>query len=265
MCVWFVKESLILRQRVTAIICVLFLFFYHAASLSVDQSTAVKACSAQGCLKKGKGSPYSVTEHRVPELIPVFGSQPADDVNHKRGGMLPFLSTRPGVTLATLKRAATNFAAWWTQARWVWTVCLRLLLDSIAAAIWTQALLHLSPACYRATRLFSHAILFSPRVWNLPLVSEISFRLPLHQACANLSSSDSPSPASGTSFFGSINSPLSLSITPSLFHSRLKPSHHSLPFLHDWLMYSLTGTSGHICSLLCSFSFFHFLVFGSKW
>ena len=187
MCVWFVKESLILRQRVTAIICVLFLFFYHAASLSVDQSTAVKACSAQGCLKKGKGSPYSVTEHRVPELIPVFGSQPADDVNHKRGGMLPFLSTRPGVTLATLKRAATNFAAWWTQARWVWTVCLRLLLDSIAAAIWTQALLHLSPACYRATRLFSHAVLFSSRVWNLPLVSEISFRLPLHQACTNLS------------------------------------------------------------------------------
>jgi len=44
-------------------------------------------------VKKGKGSPYSTAEHRVPELIPVLGSQPA-------------------VTLATLKRAATSFAAW---------------------------------------------------------------------------------------------------------------------------------------------------------
>ena len=37
--------------------------------------------------------------------------------------------------------AATNFAAWWTEAQWVWTVCLRLLPDSVATAIWTQALL----------------------------------------------------------------------------------------------------------------------------
>jgi len=34
---------------------------------------------------------------------------------------------------ATLKRAATNFAALWTEARWVWTVCLRLLPDSPSA------------------------------------------------------------------------------------------------------------------------------------
>jgi len=27
-----------------------------------------------------KGSPYSITERRVPELIPVLGSQPAGDV-----------------------------------------------------------------------------------------------------------------------------------------------------------------------------------------
>ena len=27
-----------------------------------------------GHLYKGKGSPYSITERRVPELIPVFGS-----------------------------------------------------------------------------------------------------------------------------------------------------------------------------------------------
>ena len=62
--------------------------------------------------KKGKGSPYSITERRVPELIPVLGIQPAGDVSHKPGGRLPLLSARPAVTLATLKRAATNFAAW---------------------------------------------------------------------------------------------------------------------------------------------------------
>ena len=48
----------------------------------------------------------------IPELIPVLGSQPAGDVIHKPGGRLPLLSARPAVTLATLKRAATNFAAW---------------------------------------------------------------------------------------------------------------------------------------------------------
>jgi len=61
---------------------------------------------------KGKGSPYSIAESRVPQLIPVLGSQPAGDVNHKPGCRLPLLSARPAVTLATLKRAATNFVAW---------------------------------------------------------------------------------------------------------------------------------------------------------
>ena len=59
-----------------------------------------------------KGSPYSIAERRVPELIPVVGSQPAGDVNHKPGGRLPLLSARPAVTPAILKLAATNFAAW---------------------------------------------------------------------------------------------------------------------------------------------------------
>ena len=44
-----------------------------------------------------KGSPYSITERRVPELIPVLGSQPAGDVNHKPGGRLPLLSARTAV------------------------------------------------------------------------------------------------------------------------------------------------------------------------
>jgi len=64
------------------------------------------------CVKKGKGSPYSITERRVPQLIPVLGSQPAGDVSHKRGGRQPLLSARPAVTPATLKRAATSFTAW---------------------------------------------------------------------------------------------------------------------------------------------------------
>ena len=60
---------------------------------------------------KGKGSSYSITERSVPELIPFLGSQPAGDVSHKPGDRLPLLSARPAVTPATLKRAATNFAA----------------------------------------------------------------------------------------------------------------------------------------------------------
>jgi len=60
---------------------------------------------------KGKASPYLITERRVPELMPVLGSQPAGDVSHKPDSRLILLSTRPAVTLAILKRAATNFAA----------------------------------------------------------------------------------------------------------------------------------------------------------
>ena len=60
--------------------------------------------STEGTLNLLKG--------RVPELIPVLCSQPADDVSHKPGDTVPLLSARPAVTLATLKRAATNFAAW---------------------------------------------------------------------------------------------------------------------------------------------------------
>ena len=48
-------------------------------------------------LIKSKGSPYSTTERRVPELIPVLGSQPAGDVSHKPGGWLSLLS--PGLQL----------------------------------------------------------------------------------------------------------------------------------------------------------------------
>ena len=50
----------------------------------------------------GKGSPYSITERWVPELIPVLGSQPAGDASHKPVGRLSLLPVRPAVTPATL-------------------------------------------------------------------------------------------------------------------------------------------------------------------
>ena len=74
-------------------------------------ATPTPATNTRSSCTKGKGSPYSTAEHRVPELIPVLGSQPTGDVNHKPGGRLPLLSARPAVIFATL-RAATSFAAW---------------------------------------------------------------------------------------------------------------------------------------------------------
>jgi len=67
---------------------------------------------------KRRGNEYALkktaraTVSRVPELIPVLGSQPAGDVSRKPGGRLPLLSASSAVTLATLKTAAANFAAW---------------------------------------------------------------------------------------------------------------------------------------------------------
>jgi len=72
--------------------------------MCIVQFSFVYVASKKG---KGKGSPYSITERRVPELIPVLGSQPVGDVSHKSGGRLPLLSAGPAVTPATL-----NFATW---------------------------------------------------------------------------------------------------------------------------------------------------------
>ena len=52
--------------------------------------TFIKGHSTSRLVTK-KGSPYSIAERRVPELIPVFGSQPSGDVSHKPGGRLPLL------------------------------------------------------------------------------------------------------------------------------------------------------------------------------
>jgi len=75
----------------------------------LHRDTILSKSSSQTEAKKG--SPYSITERRVPELIPVLGSEPASDVSHKPGGRLPLLSSRPAVTPATRKRSTTNFAA----------------------------------------------------------------------------------------------------------------------------------------------------------
>jgi len=89
------------------------LSFLQAGCPSCRPTNSVNALKAlQACNKQHKkGSPYSITECRAPELIPVLGSQPAGDASHKPGGRLPLLSARPAVTPTALKRAATNFAA----------------------------------------------------------------------------------------------------------------------------------------------------------
>jgi len=61
----------------------------HAAIRCIQPATP--NCNSHTA-KKGKGSPYSIAERRVPELIPVLGSQPAGGVSHKPGGRLPLLS-----------------------------------------------------------------------------------------------------------------------------------------------------------------------------
>ena len=84
----------------------------YRGSLQYQKLQSVTQLDTMVKSKKGKGSPYSITERRIPELIPVLDSQPAGDMSHKPGGRLQLLSARLAVTLATLKRAATNFAAW---------------------------------------------------------------------------------------------------------------------------------------------------------
>jgi len=119
-----------------------------------SKTAAVWNYQNAGCKK---GSSYSITKRRVPELIPVLGSQPAGDVSHKLGGRLPLLSTRPAITPATLKRAATSFAAWWTEAWWVWTVCLRLLLDNVVTNL--NPVPSAPESSTLTTRLLNHAVL----------------------------------------------------------------------------------------------------------
>jgi len=77
--------------------------------LTADRPTEIHRCRQ---VTKGKGRRCLIAKRRVPELIPVFGSQPAGDVSHKLGGRLPLLSATSAVTPATLMRAAASFTAW---------------------------------------------------------------------------------------------------------------------------------------------------------
>ena len=85
--------------------------WFEGVNADSDVDVRLHLCQYTAQRYRGEVSPYSITERRVPELTPVLGSQPARDVSHKPGGRLPLLSARPAVTPATLKRAATNFAA----------------------------------------------------------------------------------------------------------------------------------------------------------
>ena len=88
------------------------LTFYASLALVMFAIVLLGLVSSASSPEIKKGSPYSITERRVPELIPVLGSQPVGDVSHKPDGRLPSVFTRPAVTPATLKRVATNFNAW---------------------------------------------------------------------------------------------------------------------------------------------------------
>ena len=92
--------------------------------------------------KRGIGSPYSITERRVPELIPVLCSLPAGDASHKTGSRLSLLSTRPAVTPATLKREHTQCSPILLLGEQRHNGCEQFAY----AAIRTRALLRLSPA-----------------------------------------------------------------------------------------------------------------------
>jgi len=87
------------------------------------------------------------------------------------------------------------------------------LLAALAPHLWSRSSIHIIFSVNNSS--FQYASL---RFWNQVPAS-------VHQSDNHtpiLSNSDSPNPLSGTSSIGSIDSPLSLSITRSLFHSRLK-------------------------------------------
>ena len=93
------------QRRCEAKLCVCLDGRQHATKHLRRNVLYLCSSTAHTMTKQGKGSPYSIAERRVPQLILVLSSQPAGDVSHKPSGRLPLLSTRPAVTLATLKKA----------------------------------------------------------------------------------------------------------------------------------------------------------------
>jgi len=107
--------------------------FWYWLTQVVLEKRLLNGCSSSSSSKKGKGSLSQLSSIgfrswfwflaislQVTRVI-----HPVVSISHKPDGRLPLLSARPAVTPATLNSAATNFAAWWTEAWWVWTVCLR--------------------------------------------------------------------------------------------------------------------------------------------
>ena len=153
MCIFAIELSLWYRKRtqrsivMSVFVCVFVFMCLSASRLSGTAAPIFTKILYESLFTEVKNGKSKVAHTRLPSVrFPVLGSQPAGDLSHKPGGRLPLLSARPAVTITILKRTAINFAAWWTEARCVWTVCLRLLPDSVAAGIWIQALLRLSPA-----------------------------------------------------------------------------------------------------------------------
>ena len=89
------------RKAVIPTSCLVSSFFHASLDSFEGVLLPLYGLTVPVLCKKVKGSPYSITEHRVPELSPILGSQPAGDVSHKPGCRLPLLSARPAVTPAT--------------------------------------------------------------------------------------------------------------------------------------------------------------------
>jgi len=107
--------------------------------------------------------------------------------------------------------------------------------------------------CLIQTTSTSFSLRITRRLWNELPAS-------LHQPRTNLSISASPNSLSGTSSIGSVDSPLSSFITPSLSHSKLQAFSSSR--LTPRIPRTVCDTSEHIRFLLFSFLFstFYFLV-----
>ena len=80
----FLLNYLLIFTRSVGVYCSQ-LLHGRSPSLHLRRSTSL--------VENSKGSTYSITERRVPEVIPVL----AGDVSHKPGGGLPLLSARPAV------------------------------------------------------------------------------------------------------------------------------------------------------------------------
>ena len=80
----------------------IFTSFYFAQTIHSQQSQTVKIHTELDS---------NATKHRH-VVLSFLQWQSLQMTCHKPSGRLPLLSARPAVTLATLKKAATNFAAW---------------------------------------------------------------------------------------------------------------------------------------------------------